>query len=234
MTHPPSVRIGGRRALSALILAALVVAGCTTDDGDRTATGLYRVMNSARNPAIETLQHTSELSVVPASRALVHSPDALLLLERNLGGALDQRVVLPNRTSVRGDNLMLIRAQTTTSARAQEFNYEEIAARFGGMPAPFERIQPGGLLTGQDALGGYVYAREDIGVGTVCVLVLRRIGATARPLPRGIHALDVILRNCVVGTVDQALAPMSERALAIAAAPQGTAYTLSPFAAPTR
>jgi hypothetical protein len=222
------------RALAGLALAALTLAACTTEDGDRTATGLYRVMNSDRNPGMEVLQNTTELSVVPTSRALVHAPEALLLLERNLGGALDQRVVLPNRTSVPGDNLMLIRAQTSDSARPTEFNFEEIAARFGGMPVPFQRIEPGGLLTGSDAMGSYVYARENLGVDTICVLVLRRIGANARPLPRNVHALDVILRNCVVGTVDQALAPMSDRALAIAAAPQGTAYTLSPFAAPTR
>lgn len=222
-----------RRAAVALGVAAWLAA-CTTAEGDRTATGLYRLMNLARNPAIETLQHTTEFGVVPASRALVHTPQALLVLERNLGGAVDQRIVLPNNTTLRGDNLLSIRAQTEISARPTEFNLAEIEARFGGLPAPFRDIDPGRLLSGTDSLGSYVYARENIGTDTVCVLVLRRIPAGARPLPRGVHALDVMLRNCVIGTLEQALAPMSDRSLAIAAAPQGTVYTLSPFAAPTR
>lgn len=222
------------RAWLATLALAVALGACTTAEGDRTATGLYRVMNSARNPAIETLQQTTEFGVVPASRALVHAPQALIVLERNLSGAPDQRIVLPNATSVRGDNTLLVRAQTDTSARPQEFNLAELEARFGGLPVPFQNVNAGGLLSGSDSLGSYVYARENIGVDTVCVLVLRRITSGARPLPRGVHSLDVILRNCAVGTVEQALAPMSDRTLAIAAAPQGTVYTLSPFAAPTR
>lgn len=221
-----------RRAAGLVLLAAL--AACTPSEGDRTATGVYRLLNSARNPAIETLEHAAELVVVPPSRALVHAPEALLVLERNMGVALEQRLILPNHTTVRGDNILYLRAQTETSARAHEFNFDEIAARLGGLPAPFERANLGGLLSGSDSLGSYVYARETLGVDTVCVLVLRRLTAAARPLPRGVHAIDIMLRNCVVGSLEQALAPMSDRALAQAAAPQGTVYTLSPFAAPSR
>lgn len=223
-----------RRSGLALVALALAVAGCTQSDGDTTATGVYRLLNSSRNPAIETLERGAEFAVVPPGRALVHVPQSLLVLERNMGGAVEQRVILPNDTAIGGDNVLHLRAQTATSARPQEFNLDEISARFGGLPAPFGRADPGSLLSGQDALGGYVYARQNVGVDTVCVLVLRRLTAGARPLPQGVHALDVVLRNCVVGTLEQALAPMGERALAVAAAPQGTVYTLSPFAAPRR
>jgi hypothetical protein len=222
-----------RAGLAALVIAA-TLAGCTQSEGDAAATGVYRLLNSPRNPAIETLERGAEFAVVPPGRALVHSPQALLVLERNMGGAVEQRVILPNDTAIGGDNVLHLRAQTATSARAQEFNLDEIAARFGGLPAPFGRAEPGSLLSGSDALGGYVYARHNVGVDTVCVLVLRRLTAAARPLPQGIHALDVVLRNCVVGSLEQALAPMGDRALAVAAAPQGTVYTLSPFAAPRR
>jgi hypothetical protein len=221
----------------ALVLAGLlapILAACAPSDGDRAATGLYRVMNSSRNPAVEQLEFGAEYGVVAASRAMVHAPQALLVLERRLGGAVEQRIVLPNATAVRGDNVLHVRAQTDTSARSQEFNFNEVAARFGGLPAPFERASPGSLMSGSDGLGSYVYARENIGVDTVCVLVMRRIGPGARPLPSGTRSLDMILRNCVVGTLDQALAPMSDRAMAVAAAPQGAIYTLSPFAAPQR
>lgn len=223
-----------RRTGLALLALAMMVAGCTQSDGDVAATGVYRLLNSQRNPAVEALERGAEFAVVPPGRALVHAPESLLVFERNIGGALEQRVVLPNDTTIPGDNVLHLRAQTVTSARPQEFSLDEISARFGGLPAPFGRAVPGSLLSGQDSLGAYVYARETIGVDTVCVLVLRRLTAGARPLPRGAHALDVVLRNCVVGTVEQALAPMSDRALAIAAAPQATVYTLSPFAAPQR
>jgi hypothetical protein len=171
---------------------------------------------------------------VQPSRALVHVPDVMLVLERAMGAALEQRIFMPNATAIRGDNVLALRAQTDLSARPQEFNFAEITTRLGGMPTPFERTSTGGLLSGSDSMGSYVYARENIGVDTVCVLVMRRVTGNARPMPRGYHAIDIIMRNCVVGSLEQALAPMGDRALAVAAAPQGTVFTLSPFAAPTR
>ncbi len=60
---------------------------------------------------------------------------------------------------------------------------------------------------------------------------MRRLSVGARPLPRGTQALDVMMRNCVNGTVQEALAPMSERALAVTGA-VGASQTLSPYAAP--
>lgn len=221
-------------ALAAAVLAVPILAACAPRDGDRAASGVYRLLNSQRNPTMESYEQASEYGVVAASRAMVHAPQALLVLERRLGRALEQRIVLPNATSVRGDNIMHLRAQTDTSARAQEFSFDEVAARFGGIPHPFERASPGGLLSGTDALGSFAYARQEIGTETVCVLVLRRLTGASRPMPRGVHALDMIMRNCVVGTVEQALAPMGDRAMAVSAAPQGTVYTLSPFAAPQR
>jgi hypothetical protein len=221
-------------ALGAIALAIPFLVACAPSDGDRAATGVFRVLNSQRNPAMESLEHASEYGVVAVSRAMVHAPQALLVLERRLGGALEQRIILPNATAVRGDNILHLRAQTETSARSQEFNFNEVSARFGGMPHPFEQANPSGLLSGTDSLGSYVYARQNIGTDTVCVLVLRRLTAGARPMPRGTQSLDLIMRNCVVGTQEQALAPMGDRTMAVHAAPQGTIYTLSPFAAPQR
>lgn len=214
------------------LLAAL--AACTQSEGERAATGVFRLLNSQRNPALETLENAAELTVVPPSRALVHAPEALLVLERPLGAAVEQRLILPNRSAVRGDNVLHVRAQSDITARPSELSLAEITARLGGLPAPFERAGAGALMSGSDSLGSFVFARENIGVDTICVLVLRRIGPNARPLPRGVHALDIILRNCTTGGLDEALAPARDRALAQAAAPQGTVLTLSPFAAPRR
>jgi len=221
-------------ALSAVALSIPILTACAPSDGDRAATGVFRVMNSQRNPAMDSLEQATEYGVVAVSRAMVHAPQALLVLERRLGGALEQRIVLPNATAVRGDNILHLRAQTETSARSQEFNFDEVATRFGGIPHPFERTNPSGLMSGTDSLGSYVYSRQDIGTDTVCVLVLRRLTAGARPMPRGTQSLDLIMRNCVVGSLEQALAPMGDRSMAVSAAPQGTVYTLSPFAAPQR
>jgi hypothetical protein len=151
----PAARQRAVRRVVAVVLASLlapILAACAPGDGDRTATGLYRVMNSTRNPAVEQLEHGAEFGIVPATRAMVHAPQALLVMERRLGGAVEQRIVLPNATSVRGDNVLHVRAQTETTARSGEFNFNDIAVRFGGLPAPFERANPGSLLSGSDAL----------------------------------------------------------------------------------
>ncbi|GAB4264354.1 MAG: hypothetical protein Kow0013_11530 [Pararhodobacter sp.] len=213
-------------------MALAIVAGCSQTEGDRTATGLFRFMGSQRNPVIEELENTVEYTVVPASRAMVNAPTALVVFERNLGGAIEQKIILPNNTTVQGDNVLHIRGQTSDSARLEEFNFDEVAVRFGGLPVPFQQIEDSALSSGSDELGSYVYARENLGTSTVCVLVLRRLGVGARPLPRGTQSLDVVMRNCVNGTVEEALAPMSARAMAVTGMQTGTIRTLSPYAAP--
>lgn len=216
------------------VAAGLVVtvAACSQTDGDRASTGVYRLLNSERNPHVETLENTVEYTLVPPTRAVVSVPDALVVFERNLGGALEQRIVLPNATAVRGDNVLHIRAQTADSARIEAFRFDEVTTRFGGLPPPFERLTDSALTSGSDALGSYVYARENVGTNTVCVLVMRRMGVGARPLPRGTHAIDLVMRNCVAGTLAEALAPMSERALAVGGGVRGANAPLSPYAAP--
>lgn len=225
----PSGRAMSRAVGGVLMLALL--AGCSQEASDRATGGLYRFMGSQRNPDAEMLENTVEYVVVPAARAMVHAPQALVVFERNLAGTVEQRIVLPNHTAVRGDNQFHIRAQTSRSADLGRLDFNEVTARFGGMPAPFERVSASGLNSGSDALGSYVYARENLGANTVCVLVVRRLGLGARPLPRGTQALDVVMRNCVTGTLDEALAPMAGPSLAVGGA-QGTVYTLSPHAAP--
>lgn len=224
-----------RTVLTVAMGAALsvLVAGCSINDSNRTSTGLHRLIGSDRNPYAENFENTVEYVVVPASRAMVFAPDAVLVVERNLGGAVEQRIVLPNRTAVEGDNVIHIRAQTNDSADLAGFSFDEVATRFGGLPAPFQRATASGLNSGRDALGSYVYATERLGAGTTCVLVMRRLGVGARPLPQGTRALDIIMRNCVNGSVQQALAPMGDRAMAVGGSQTGGSInTLSPFAAP--
>ncbi|WP_323037389.1 hypothetical protein [Pararhodobacter sp.] len=221
-----------RAGLVASVAALTLAAGCSQTSSDRTSTGLYRFLGSERNPGIETLENTVQYAVVPASRSMVSAPQALVVFERNLGGAIEQRIVLPNDTTVSGDNVLHVRAQTSDSSRLDQFDFDDLSARFGGMPSPFERLSASGLNSGTDSLGSFVYGTENIGTGTVCVLVMRRLGVGARPLPRGTRALDVVMRNCVNGTVQDALAPMSERALGVSGTAQSGIHSLSPYAAP--
>lgn len=220
------------RASLVALLGLALVAGCTQSEAGRGLTMVHRIFNSDHNPQVEVLEQTVEFVAVPASRAMVSVDQPQLVLERRLRGAVEQRVILPNDTAVRGDNVMHLRAQTPDSASLTEFSLTEVESRFGGLPAPFERLTDGGLNVGQDALGSYVFASTTIGVDTTCVLVLRRLGVGARILPQGTQALDVMLRNCAPGTVQQALAPASERALSIGGSSVGTVRSLSPFAAP--
>lgn len=230
-------RAASPRAVGAIkgfgALAALaILASCTQVQSDRTATGLYRLMGSQRNPSVETLENVVQYSVVETSRAMVNVPSAVVVFERNLNGAVEQRIVLPNDTAVRGDNVIHVRAQTSDSAQLQRLNFDDLRERFGGLPAPFERLNDNALSSSSDALGSYVFARENVGTQTVCVLVLRRLGVGSRPLPRGTQAIDVVMRNCANGTLEQALAPMSQQTLGVAGTVSGTNLSLSPHAAP--
>lgn len=218
-----------RASTVAACVAVVFAAGCS---GQRSGVGgLIGEITGQRSQSVQLLEHTVEYSLVPPTRAMVSAPQALLIFERDLGGAIEQRIVLPNETAVAGDNVIHIRAQTSSSIGLDRFNFNEIETRFGGLPAPFERMTEGSLSSGSDTLGAFVFARQSIGTGTNCVLVIRRMNLSARPLPRGTQALDVMMRNCVNGSVEQALAPMSARALAVSGT-TGATNTLSPYAAP--
>jgi len=59
----------------------------------------------------ELAEAVTEFRVVPTSRAFISVPSALLVLERDLGGAIEQRITLPNPTSLTGENVIMLRAQ---------------------------------------------------------------------------------------------------------------------------
>lgn len=218
-----------RAGTLAALAAGALLAGCSAPRSD--GGGLFATMGGSGAQSMQTLEQTVEYTLVPPTRAMVSAPQALLIFERELAGAVEQRIILPNESAVTGDNVIYIRAQTSGSTDLQRFNFSEIETRFGGLPSPFERLTEGGLSTASDTLGTYVYARQTVGASTNCVLVMRRMDLGARPLPRGTRALDVMMRNCVNGSVEQALAPMGARSLAVTGS-TGAINTLSPYAAP--
>lgn len=180
--------------------------------------------------SLDVIEDTSQYQIVPASRAFISAPSASMVFERPLGRGAEQLIALPNDTSVAGDNQILVRAQTASTINLARFDLAQVLERFGGAPYPFQRVTNAQLETAQDALGSYVYATERLGTDTICVLAIRRLTVGARPLPRGTDALDVVMRNCVQGSVQAALDPVSARGISQSGA--GGSYAQTPFAGP--
>lgn len=184
----------------------------------------------------DALEQTEEFRLSPATRAMVYAPEALIMVERNLGSSVEQQLNLPNDTVIAGDNVLHVRARAGRETNIGLLQLQEFLTRMGGVPTPFDRITESDLITASDELGSYVFAERRVGVDTVCILAIRRLQHGSRVLPRGADALDVMLRNCVVGTRAQALEPISARRLAVGAggavAASGPLQTLSPHAAP--
>ena len=186
----------------------LVAAACD-------APGIKRNFGLPATETIEAAEATAEYRMSHPSRALVNAPSALLVLERNLGSSHEQRITLPNATSFRGENVLILRAQTASSASRSRFSLEEMLPRFGGAPSPFTSISDADLMVSEDRYGTFVYTSRRMAEGQVCVLAMRRAETGARPLPRGSTALDMMLRNCIHGSVAEALAPIGDTAFGL-------------------
>lgn len=200
----------GRGAIGTLCAVAALVLAAACD-----APGVKRNFGLPANDRIEAAEATSEYRVTGAARALVNAPHALLVLERDLGSSHEQRITLPNATSFQGENVLMLRAQTASSASRTSLSLAEMLPRFGGAPAPFNNITDADLMVSEDRYGSFVYTSRRMAEGQVCVLAMRRADTGARPLPRGSTALDMMLRNCVHGSVAQALAPIGESAFGL-------------------
>jgi len=135
------------------------------------------------------------------------------VLERDLGGAIEQRLTLPNASTLKGENVIKLRAQG--EAGRARFQLAEQLAQFGGAPTPFGGISEGALTARSDQYGDITYTTVRPGGEWLCVLAFRRTRTASRALPRGARALDIMLRNCVSGTLDDALAPIGPQAFGL-------------------
>ncbi|WP_375260999.1 hypothetical protein [Palleronia sp.] len=176
-------------------------------------------------------------SMVPAGRAWLYVPTGILTLQRRVGGATEQRVVLPNQTTMEGDNFILMRARGGESSRGGRMKLESFISDAGGLPAPFTNADSSQLQSAEDALGPYFFISRMAGPGAVCVLAVRPVTGAARLLPQGAGAIDVMMRNCAPGDQSAALEPIRAGALGqtvatTARGTQTTLHNLSPFAAP--
>ncbi|MDO9526667.1 MAG: hypothetical protein Q7J57_14200 [Gemmobacter sp.] len=179
-------------------------------------------------------EETTQFIAVPLHQAWVAAPGAIFVSERDLVNSVEQRIGLANHTLAAGDNLLTLRART----RGGRLVYDEFLRRVGGLPEPFTSLTPGDLLTGEDALGPYLWAEERRGESTICVLAFRRLDSGARQMPGRSTVMDVMLRNCVNGDVEQALGPIMAASVGnhpvYSKTPaKGAVRMLSPLAGPT-
>ena len=163
----------------------------------------------------ELAEALTEYRMIPANRAFVNVPSALLVMERDLGIALEQRVTLPNLTPLAGENVIFLRAQMRRAGGQNPLVLADALAQFGGAPAPFSSVNDSALATSSDAFGDITYAVLRPGGDTTCVLALRRTQTGGRALPRGASNLDLMMRNCVQGGLGQALAPLGPDAFGL-------------------
>lgn len=188
-------------------------------------------------PSLSQQEDVSQYRLIPDNRGWISAPQGLLTLERSLGSEIEQVVALPNQTAVRGDNAILLRARVGDGADRPRFQLAEFLERVGGAPEPFRSLNDSDLRSRDDALGTYFWTEQRIGANTICVLAVRRATIEGRQLPRGTNALDMMLRNCVAGTVDEALAPIRAESVAyypgsaVGAGPRAN-RSISPLAAP--
>jgi hypothetical protein len=220
----PRGRIAVRTALRlALALAGgVILSGCAVGPGGQ-------IMSQ------QEIEESVPLQPVPVSNAWISAPDTQLVLQRELGFGSEQRISLRNRTLVPGDNLIVLRTRSGMQSRGR-LRFEEFKQRVGEIPHPFADVTSGELVSGEDELGSYLWTEERFGADTICVLGVRRVDSSMRQIPGGGAVMDVMMRNCVAGTAEDALQPLLAGSVAVPAVAQSGSdqdRLISPLAGPT-
>jgi len=190
---------------------ALALAGCAF----LSACQGFLPANLTGESPTELAEAVTEFRVVSANQAFINVPNALLVLERNLDGAVEQRITLPNASSLAGENVILLRAQTVRTASTTRLVLDDVLIQFGGAPTPFAGITDAGLTATSDQYGDITYTTLRPGGDLVCALAFRRTQIASRALPVGASSLDIMMRNCVSGTLEAALAPIGAGAFGL-------------------
>ncbi len=181
------------------------------------------------------VEERTPMRQVPVTHAWVSAPEVQVVLQRDLGFGSEQRISLRNRTLVPEDNLIVLRTRSGMSGSGR-LRFEEFMRRVGEPPYPFADVSSGELIGGSDELGSYLWTEKQLGVGTVCVFGVRRVDNGMRQIPGGGGAMDIMLRNCVVGTAEEALRPLLAASVGsplIARAGTDQSRLISPLAGPT-
>ncbi|MTH79208.1 hypothetical protein [Paracoccus aestuariivivens] len=182
------------------------------------------------------LEERTPFVPVSVGQAWVNAPGMRGVLERNLRVGAEQRISLVNTTTVQGDNVMMLRTRNGGMSSYGRLRFEDIVSRFGGLPYPFTNLTSGDLQVGDDGSGSYFWASQTLGGSVSCVLGLRRVDRGMRQLPGDAGVMDIVLRNCVNGSAQDALEPLFSNSIGvapIASGSNGESRMLSPLAAPT-
>jgi hypothetical protein len=215
----PMLRAQMRRRIlyPALVLALVPLAACI-----RTPSEIQEGMERA------------EWALVQQQDSWVNMPGTTLVVERRYANITEQRTLLPNRTSLPGDNFAHLRAVPRSDGGL--LSLERVLERSGGLPPPFAKDDLNAMRSRDDAAGTLNWSEWSDGAGTNCVLAIRRMPIGVRVLPFQAIALDMVMRNCVRGDAAAALAPAGSEFVAFGA-PYGVSRgakqrNLSPLAAP--
>lgn len=180
------------------------------------------------------MQERTPFTTVAPQQAWINAPGTVMVMQRGLRGQSEQRIALDNPTAVPGQNLLILRAQSL-AGRSARLDFEEFIRRVGGAPAPFAAVASGDLITDEDEIGPYFWTEQRFGDDVVCVLGLRRVSSTQRLLPGNATVMDILLRNCVRGTAQEALRPLFSGSISappVSGTAVGETRVLSPLAAP--
>lgn len=210
----------GRSAIL-MVVSGLCLAGCAIDP--------RALLTTSRE-----LREQTPFTPVSVSQSWINAPGIVMVVQRGLRGESQQRVALENRSGVPGENVIVMRARHR-GGNAGRFVYEEFMRSIGGPPEPFTDIGSGDLITAEDDIGPYFWVEQRVGDDVVCVLGIRRITSAQRLLPGSATVLDILLRNCIPGDAQQALAPLSAGSVSAppsAGVAAGSTRVISPLAAP--
>ena len=144
-------------------------------------------------------------------RVWAAAPGALVMAQRTVGGDGEQIIGLANDTTLEGDNFLWLRARSGRGrAIGNSLDMADLVTQAGGVPSPFRTLDNSNLRTGSDSLGPFFWQEYRSGAQTNCVLAVRRLNSGALSLPTGTRVLEVMLRNCVNGSIEEALSPIRD------------------------
>ncbi len=170
--------------------------------------------------------------------AWITTPNVRMVLERAYGHTREQKLLLPNSTSLPGDNFVYLRAEYYAGSyyNAARIQPERLLEAIGESPYPFTSGDSSAFYSKVDELGAINWMQWTNGTSLNCVLAFRRLDYGTRVLPGKARTMDILMRNCVSGSVDEALQPILAANVAYSAqgrgAKRGAQLMLSPLAGP--
>ncbi len=189
------------------------------------------------NIGADALKSATQYSLGRLDQLWATPSSALIMVDRRVAGAYEQMIGLENSTTLEGDNMLLLIARVPDGLATGRFTLDRLLDRVGGPPSPFRSVDDRSLRSATDGAGTYFWLQYSAGTQTNCVLAFRRMEGGARVLPRDTNAMEALLRNCVIGTVEEALAPIQDPQISLGAIANTTVRNggnrmLSPLAAP--